>query len=132
MSDIEPEAPPRRRRRVVLPVLLVAVAAVAVGGTLGVLALVNRDDGPNDATRLGCRIMAEARDQMNPTGFNRDGIRDLIGDAMFEFRDSNDDVIRDAASGVELSYTSLDNDLFRSSMRASDDRCHKHYASGWE
>jgi hypothetical protein len=132
MTDTDPEAHPRRRSRFVLPILLVAVAGVAVGGTLRVLALVNRDDSPNDATRLGCRIMAEVKTGMNPTGSNRDEIRGLIGDAMAGFRHSNDDVIHDAASGVELSNTTLDDNLFRSSMRTIDNRCHKHYASGWD
>jgi hypothetical protein len=44
MSDTDPDAPPRRRRRFVLPLVIVGVAALAVGGTLGVLALMDDED----------------------------------------------------------------------------------------
>jgi hypothetical protein len=48
MAVTDPDEPPQQHRRgmrrFALPVLLVAVAAVAVGGTLGVLALVGDDE----------------------------------------------------------------------------------------
>jgi hypothetical protein len=107
------------------------VAAGAVGGTLGVLALVGGEDSPNDATRSGCWTMADIVTRMDPDGSNRAQIRSLIGAAMVEFRDSNDDVIRDAAADVEQAYTSLDDSLYSSSIRAVDNRCREHYAAGW-
>jgi hypothetical protein len=70
--------------------------------------------------------------QMNPSGANRAQVRGLIGDAMVEFRDSNDDVIHEAASNVELSYTTLNDSLFSTSMRAIDSRCRHHYVLGWD
>lgn len=103
-------------------VTLVLVAAAGLAGWWFFI----REPSPNNETRLGCRLLAEAGVTSSP-----DAARQMVGDALQHFYDSNIEDVRLAAGGVDAAMLIGDDASGRAAMRDLDQICREHYASGW-